>query len=278
MLARSFLPAFVTVAAIVSACLAVLTGLLIRHLGQPPPVFAQFQLDTREHQPAPCPANATVIVTFGQSLAANSHEVIYDTSPAQDVYVYFSGRCFRLADPLMGATGEGGSVWIPAASKLAGLIGRPVVVIAGGVDGTAISQWTARNSPLVEPLRARIEEAKRSSLPLSIYIWMQGENDAAAGTSAASYEAHLQRLYALFNDAPWLITSNSICTDTPARSYALDQARRNFAQANPHVEVSVDLDGLGPEYRMSDRCHFNKRGQELAGTMIADAVARLVNK
>jgi hypothetical protein len=152
----------------------------------------------------------------------------------------------------MGATGRAGSVWVPAASRLAELTSKPVVIIAGGVDGTAISQWTARSSPLVEPLRARIEEAKRFSLPPSIYIWMQGENDAAGGTSAASYEAHLRRLYALFHDAPWLITSDSICTDTPARSYVLDQARRNFAQTNPHVEVAVDLDGLGPEYRMSD--------------------------
>lgn len=107
---------------------------------------------------------------------------------------------------------------------------------------------------------------------------MQGENDAAAGTSAARYEAHLRRLYALFHDAPWLVTSDSICTDTPARSYVLDQARRNFAQTNPHVATTVDLDDLGPECRMTDRCHFNKGGPELAGRMIADAVPRSVSK
>jgi lysophospholipase L1-like esterase len=268
---------FVIVAVISSVCAAI--ALAARHLERVSAVFApQFYTDTRKHQPATCPANATVIVTFGQSLAANSHEHVYNKPPNQDIYLYFSGRCFYLADPLMGATGEGGSVWFPAASKLAGLTGRPVVVIAGGVDGTAIQQWTSPDSPLVAPLRARVDEAKRSGLPPNVYVWMQGENDAIRGTSAASYQGHLKRLFRLFPDAPWLITSNSICTNTPSRSSGLDEARRNFAQSTPGVEVSVDLDSLGLDYRMNDRCHFNQRGQELAGIMIANAVAPLVKK
>jgi hypothetical protein len=238
----------------------------------------QFYTVTRGHHSVPCPADATVIVGFGQSLAANSHEHVYNKAPSKDVYLYFAGRCFYLADPLMGATGQEGSIWIPAASKLAGQTGRPVVVIAGGVDGTAIQQWTSPNSPLVAPLRARVDEAKRFGLPPNVYIWMQGEKDAILGTPPAIYQAHLKRLFRLFPDAPWLITSNSICTDTPSRSSALDQARRNFAQTTPGVEVSVDLDSFGIDYRMPDRCHFNQRGQELAGLAIADAVARLVRK
>jgi lysophospholipase L1-like esterase len=131
---------------------------------------------------------------------------MFITNSQTRTHLYFSGRCFHLADPLMGATGQGGSVWIPAASKLAGLTDGPVVVIAGGVGGTAIEQWTSYASPLVAPLRARVDEAKRAGLPPKVYVWMQGENDAAGGTSAASYESNLRRLFALFPDAPWLIS------------------------------------------------------------------------
>jgi hypothetical protein len=45
----------------------------------------QSYTDTREHQSAICPTNASVVVTFGQSLAANSHEHIYRKAPNRNV-------------------------------------------------------------------------------------------------------------------------------------------------------------------------------------------------
>ena len=187
-------------------------------------------------------------------------------------------QCFYLADPLVGATGEDGSIWVPVASRLSALTSEPIVIIAGGVGGSAIAEWTAISSSLAAPLRTRIAEAKRSGLPPNIYVWMQGEADAERGTSAERYEADLRRLHSLFGGAPWLVTANSICTNVSSRSHALDQARRDFALSTPDVEVSVDLDSLGTDYRTSDRCHFNQRGQELASAMIATAVARLLKK
>jgi lysophospholipase L1-like esterase len=237
-----------------------------------------FFTDTLSHQPASCPSRAIVIVAFGQSLAANSGEHVYAPSPNDNLYLYFSGRCFQLADPLMGATGKDGSIWIPAATRLAALTGDPVVIIAGGVNGSSIAQWTMPRSQFTAPLRNRIDKATRFGLPPDIFIWMQGESDAERKTSADAYFADLRRLRTLFSDAPWLVTSNSICTNTPDRSPVLAQARRDFALVTPDVVVAADLDSLGTDYRISDRCHFNRQGQELAGTMIADAVAGMIRR
>lgn len=240
------------------------------------PSSIPFYTDTRRHQPVTCPAKATVIVAFGQSLSANSAEHVYLGAPNEGLYLYFAGRCYTLTDPLLGATGTAGSVWIPAASRLAALTSIPVVVIAGGVNGSAIARWTVPGSRLASPLRARIDEAKRSGLLPGIFAWIQGEADAEGRTSSDAYRADLGRLHALFNDAPWLITSNSICTNTPTRSSVLDQARRDFARVTPGITVAVDLDSLGTEYRSLDRCHFNQRGQNQAGAMIAEATASII--
>ena len=235
-----------------------------------------FYTDTHSHNSLICPANPIVIVAFGQSLAANSGEHIYEPGPEKNLYVYYNGRCFDLADPILGATGKGGSIWSPVASRVASLIHMPIVIISGGVDGSTIAQWTAKHSPLSTPLRARIIDATRSGLRPNIFIWIQGEADAESKTSVDAYRVGLERLHRLFNGAPWLITSNSICSKMKSRSLVLDTARQEFARIVPDIYVAADFDNLGPEYRVSDHCHLNWLGQEQAGILVADEIAKIL--
>lgn len=94
--------------------------------------------------------------------------------------------------------------------------------------------------------------------------------------SADSYRVGLERLHSLFDSAPWLITSNSICRKTRFRSAALDLARHEFARLVPDICTVADFNSLGEEYRISDHCHLNWRGQEQAGILVADAIARIL--
>lgn len=121
MTARRSLPIILAVALTSAVCPTVAIALALPWRFKRPSadLTPQFYTDTREHQSAACPLNAIVVVTFGQSLAANSHQHIYNKAPNQDVYQYFSGHCSYLADPVMGATGRAGSFWVPAASRLA---------------------------------------------------------------------------------------------------------------------------------------------------------------
>ncbi|MGH6782515.1 MAG: hypothetical protein ACREB5_10480, partial [Sphingomonadaceae bacterium] len=104
------------------------------------------------------------------------------------------------------------------------------------------------------------------------HIWMQGEADAAM--SAEDYAGQLRQLHGLLPPAPWIITSNSVCTGRPERSATLDRARIAFAAATPGVHLGVDMDAIGPAFRQADRCHLNAAGQEAAARMAADAVIR----
>jgi hypothetical protein len=50
-----------------------------------------------------------VALVFGQSNSANSGETPYKSR--QGVYNFYKGKLYRAQDPLLGATGDGGSVW-----------------------------------------------------------------------------------------------------------------------------------------------------------------------
>ena len=142
-----------------------------------------FYADIHSQRPLLCPVKPIVIVAFGQSSAANSGKHVYEQRSKENLYMYFDGLCFDLADPLLEATNKGGSIWIPVASRVARLTGKPVVIIGGGVDGSTIAQWTAKRFRFATPLRARIREARRSGLSPDIFVWIQGNSGAESKIS-----------------------------------------------------------------------------------------------
>ena len=71
--------------------------------------------DTRGRQPVSCKiftqSRTAVIVIAGQSTADNSGDTPYSPSRSVHNFNLFDGMCYRAKDPLLGATGNGGSVW-----------------------------------------------------------------------------------------------------------------------------------------------------------------------
>ena len=243
---------------------------------------AQFHMPDEGQNPLPCPANAAVVVLFGQSLAANSGAFIHaaaDHAPAQTTtYVFHDGHCYPLGDPMPGATGKGGSVGPPLARLASTGLDRPVVVIAGAVSGSSILQWTPADSPFARPLLDRLAQARHAGLAPSVYIWMQGEADTGSNMTATRYAGELRALHSRFPPAPWIVTANSICTFRPVRSPMLDRARASFAAITPDVHLDVDMDSLGPPYRQADRCHLNAAGQQEAARSLAAAVVSVLGR
>jgi hypothetical protein len=81
-----------------------------------------------------------VALVFGQSGAANAGET--PRIATRDVYNFYKGKLYRAQDPLLGATGNGGSVWTRLGDKL---IERQfydaVVFVPIAVAGSTISRW-----------------------------------------------------------------------------------------------------------------------------------------
>ncbi|ARS28676.1 sialate O-acetylesterase [Sphingomonas sp. KC8] len=234
------------------------------------------------HSALPCPANAAVVVLFGQSLAANSGAFVYPAAGRggglTSTYIFHGGHCYPLGDPMPGATGKGGSVGPPLALLASTALDRPVVMIAGAVSGSSILQWTPADSPFARALLDRLAQARRAGLAPSVYIWMQGEADTGSNMTATRYADELRALHSRFPPAPWIVTANSICTYRPVRSPMLDRARASFAAITPDVHLDVDMDSLGMSYRQADRCHLNAAGQQEAARRLATAVVSVLGR
>lgn len=212
--------------------------------------------------PVGCPKRAFTVVVFGQSQATNTGERRRIGPPGS--YFFAAGRCYRLRDPVAGASNGGGSIW----PSFAAALDRPVVIVNGAVDGLSIEQLSG------EPLRrllANVDGLRSRGLVPDLTIFMQGETDAAARTPERTY---FDALLGLRRALPgrWLITQESIC-DIPRPDPALAAARHKLAALDPLVMIGPDLDRLGPTYRREDGCHFNRRGQDEIARQLAASIS-----
>jgi hypothetical protein len=116
-----------------------------------------------------------VALAFGQSNAGNHGETVY--RPKYPVYNLFKGRCYRAEDPLLGATGDRGSVW----SRLGDLLVQSrmydkVLIISIGVGSTTIDQW-AEGGYLHSRIVNAINEARKNGLTITHMFWVQGGSE-----------------------------------------------------------------------------------------------------
>lgn len=155
--------------------------------------------DTMNRAEAPCGnirgGRVMVALAFGQSNSGNHGETLY--RPELSVYNFFSGRCYRAEDPLLGATGDRGSVW----TRMGDLLIRQklyerVVIIPIGVGTTVIEQWSPEGY-----LHRRIIDAIRRSgaagLSITHMFWVQGGSEPRTRGNAANRDSYRRNFLAM---------------------------------------------------------------------------------
>ena len=128
-----------------------------------------------------------VALAFGQSNAANYGEQAHT---AQDhVYNFYAGRIYRARDPLLGATGEKGSVWTRLGDRLiANGLYRNIIFVPIAVGASSIAQW-APGGALHDRLLDVISQVHASGLEFTHLFWHQGEADSLVlHTSRETYK------------------------------------------------------------------------------------------
>ena len=229
----------------------------------------------RADEVQPCPpadAHPFVLVALGQSNAGNHGAT---PSRSRQGVVWHEGRCYALADPLPGATGEGGSIWsrlVPAVAD--DVAGRPVVLAVLAVDATRASDWTRedRIAPLLDRL---VDGLNAESLKPSAVLWQQGEADALARTPPGAYADDLDvvvaRLRAHGVDAPVLLGTSTRCRNTGSED--LRAAVSALVKASPGLRAGADTDTIDDGMRI-DGCHLDERGLREAARLWAVALQR----
>jgi hypothetical protein len=209
------------------------------------------------------PENTLVILIMGQSNAGNHGESL--ATPQLPTYNYFDGNIYKAQDPLLGASGFGGSIWTRFADiVIANQHYQQVLIVPVAIGATTLVTWAPggkHHTYLVKTL----EQLKQDNIGVSYAIWQQGESDNSANTSSETYKklftALLKSIRIEGFDAPMYIAQTSRCGRAPPNDQ-IRNAQQQLAQMIDGVEAGIDTDLLGFEYRF-DGCHFTTQGLQL---------------
>lgn len=209
-----------------------------------------------------------VIFTFGQSNSANHGWGNY--TPKHKVYNYFEGKLYPSADPLIGATGNGGSVWNRLADKLIedGCTGQ-VTIIPIGVGGVEISAW-AKGGYLHNRLIETVEQLKEQHITPDCILWHQGESDNINNTSEENYIRMFETIREVFRSRginspigvavasyhPYCVNENE------GNDPAIRNAQKKLAKKYDDIFEGPDTDKLNKAFQRGDGVHFSEKGQE----------------
>lgn len=247
------------------------------------PVFAYTMpspgdfVDTAQKTEVDCDAirsgHTMVALVFGQSNSANHGETRY--APRGNVYNFFDGKCYRAEDPLLGATGDRGSVWSRLGDKLidAGLYDN-VISISIGVGGTEIRRWTV-NGDLHRRIVDVVHQLKKKKLKITHIFWHQGEADAARKTPKDDYismfMAMLEKMRKYGIDAPIYVAVATRC-GSGAPGYEIQQAQRELVNTDLKIFPGPYTDEITSIEDRHDACHFSDRGLDKHADMWLRAV------
>lgn len=217
-----------------------------------------------------------VAFTFGQSNAANSGGERH-AAETDRVVNYWSGRFWRAADPLLGASGKQGSVWVDLGNRLVGQgLADRVVLVAAGVGGSSVRDWRP-GGRLHGMLLERLQEARRDGLSITHFLWHQGEADhpAVSPLSLDEYRQGLSEIIAVtkryFPGSVFFVAQASLCHQNPP-SEALKQVQAGISRLDG-VYLGPDTDTISTLDRHDD-CHLSGRGLDKHAAGWLRALAR----
>jgi len=232
--------------------------------GQVTNEFAQLVKDPTKLQiPAPAITDKTIVAfVFGQSNSANSGGERFQAN-SDNVFNYFDNHYYIASDPLLGASGNAGSMWTITANKLIQKkIADKVILIAAGIGGTSIKQWR-NGGDLNGMLDNRLKEAKENHIHITHFFWHQGESDN--GTYESEYKNGLTEVIQLtqhyYPDAKFFVSQASAhCPNTS--SDTILKSQREITKLN-NVFMGPNTDLISANDRW-DGCHLSGRGVEKA--------------
>lgn len=225
------------------------------------------------------------MLVLGQSNAAN-HARVGSIPPLEGdtVFSFFRGRCYKLADPLPGASGSGVSIWSLAVPSLSVRLGRPIVIIVVAEMNRNIADWS-RHGGFADLAAGIAADAVQKGLMPAVAIWMHGETDAAIGTNGEEYAEGLRTVVRKIQAGAktggekvtlrWIITRMTRCSRPAMTAAGVRNAQEKIALEMNSAFSGPDLDQFGEEFRY-DGCHFNEIGRQRVSDVIEDAVINLV--
>ena len=205
-----------------------------------------------------------VILTMGQSNAANSSNSKY--KPSGNVLNYYNGNLYQAEEPLIGASGGGGSVWPLLADLLIkNKFCKKVVIVPIAVGSTDVYNWA--NGECSLKLKNTLNDLKENNIKLTQILWHHGE--ANNGTSKQVYKENMASILKVIRsyhqDAPFycaIATFSPLAVKMPnGIDVNIQNAQKEFIEENANVFPGPNTDQLTHAMDRYDAQHFSEFGK-----------------
>ena len=222
-------------------------------------------------------SRTAVVVTLGQSHAANHGGGQYTATKCVDNFNVYEGSCYHAADPLLGASGEGGNFATRFGDMVIqhGLFDR-VIIAPIAIGGTRVEQW-AEEGLFNRRILALVRRLRDASLTPDFIFWQQGEgNRGVVDPGGHQYRKNLSEVVQTFRrfgvDAPFFIAlaGDDFSLGGPAQQYVrLGQLSAIHPELGTYFGPDANI--IGREH-YSDSDHLTESGLSLLATMWVDAL------
>jgi hypothetical protein len=207
-------------------------------------------------------SDTAIILTFGQSNAANHGETKF--KPEKGVYNFYfnNGRCYVAEDPLLGASGKFGSVWTRLGDLLIkNNVYKQVLLVPIAQGGAPVEGWVPHNGANLYPrIEIAFNRLTKLGLTLTHLLWHQGESDK--DSTGIKYEKSFLKMYRAIRNlgvtAPLYIALATYCD-----GYDNDDVRNaqeRLSKTNLLIRTGANTDSLKDDKYRLDKCHFSKLG------------------
>lgn len=227
----------------------------------------------------PTISDPVCIIAIGQSNVANHGFPI--GRGVSNSYAFSVNGWFELVDPVVGGSGNGGSVWTRVAPLVIDRQLGDSFIVASVAQGSSSSEDWAPSGSHYPKLQSVINSLKSESLDVDAVIYHQGETEAwSNNTNGGDYQSHLQLLIEKMRvelpETPIVICITS--RDSNGRvNPAVRLAQKRVIDANERVLQGPDTDTLGDDCRC-DGVHFNEKGFERFALELVKVLGEIIRQ
>ncbi len=218
-----------------------------------------------------------VIVIVGQSNAANHGTGRYVAKHRVDNFNIYDGKCYHAADPLLGASGDGGNFAARLGDKLieVGLFDR-VILAPIAMGGTTVEQW-AEEGMFNRRIPVVIRRLYDAGLSADFILWQQGEGNQGVGDiGGRQYRKNLLEVIRTFRrygvTAPFFVSLTTTCGGPHPNAENIRAGQKSAVDRMAAIYQGADTDTIGLEHRW-DTCHFNEVGLDMVASLWLDVIA-----
>jgi hypothetical protein len=206
----------------------------------------------------------SVLLIIGQSNGGNHGETRSTANRAVFNFNPFDGLCYRACDPLLGATGDGGSPWcILGDALIAEGFAQSILLCPLSVGGSTVAEW-APGGTYQHRMTYGIARLRQAGFEPSHVLWHQGEADALYGTSADEYARAFRALVGSLRDldirVPIYVATASyfaVPEGYGASQAIIRSAQQSLINAEEGILPGPDTDLIRDRF---DGCHMGRTG------------------